>query len=949
MEFEPHLWATFLPHDRPRRSRLAVWDPETIDGLFDQSLEPIEVALGDGQLHTVGAQILEMPEAIEFLTALPRSAEVHQSFHGLAMAVRLALDLIARGQLLPWITTDGWDTWRVGPIHPADSRYMDRIVDALPASAHCEAVPRELHDGARIASSSAVVGQLLDAVADALVRTPAAALVSGNPAFADGEGMRVPHLRPWLTELVQPFAAGSRLLVTVVPPAQDDDEDGDDDADANNPQAAWLLDLSLRSSTDPSIIVAAEELWRSPGDVIAVLGSEAESEFLIGLRQASLICPILNRAMEEVAPSSVVLLADDVPEFLDVVDDLQNSGIEVRFSGQIDTAKIEQRPRVSAAAPPGDLPPVLGLQSLLDVEWEVVLNGVTLTRAELDSLANAKRPVVKLRGQWVVLDELQRRRLAAPPPTPSMVEILAAAATGDSETDDSLLFEEEGIASFTLEGLVAEAAADFKALSDPQPVEEPEGLAATLRHYQKVGLGWLQAIVRLGTGGVLADDMGLGKTIQVLALHAEVDGPTLVVCPTSLITNWEREAAQFVPDANVVRYHGSNRQLPDHLEPNTIVLTTYGVVRSDGEALGERVWNLVVADEAQAFKNPKSRTAKAMAVLGGRVRVALTGTPVENKLLELWSITSWVMPGYLGTISEFRRMYSTPIERDVDEKARLRLKHRMAPLLLRRRKTDPGIAPELPDKLERDVVVPLSKEQVTLYKAVADQALEDLRSASDEISRQGMVLKMLTALKQITNHPANYLGETEPLANRSGKLDALVELLGGASDSGESTLVFTQYVRMGNLIGDYCGSQGFTTGFLHGGCSVNERKKLVERFQSGELPVLILSLKAGGTGLNLTAASHVIHYDRWWNPAVEDQATDRAYRIGQDKTVNVHRLVTAGTVEDRIAVMLHQKRELAESVLAGGEGWIGQLSNDELADLIELDEAASDDAADGAG
>ncbi len=936
MEFEPHQWATFVPHDRPRRSRVAVWDPDTIDGLFDQSLEPIEVALGDGQAHTVGARVLEMPEAIEFLAALPRSAELHQSFHALAMAVRFALDLIARGQLLPWITNDGWDTWRVGPIHPADSQYMERIVDALPAAAYCGVVSTDAHDGVRIVNGSSVTTRLLDAVADSLVRSPAAALVSGNPAFADIDGMRVPHLRPWLTELIQPFAAGSRLMVTVVPPT-----------DETDPEVTWLLDLSLRSSTDPSTIVAAEDLWRSPGDVIALLGPEAESEFLIGLRQASLICPELNRAMEEVAPSCVVLHADDVPGFLDVVDDLQNAGIEVRFSGQIDAAQIEQRPRVSAAAPLGDLPPVLGLESLLEVEWEVVLNGVTLTQAELDSLANAKRPVVKLRGQWVVLDERQRRRLAEPPPIPTMVEILAAAATEDLNTEDALLFAEEGIASFTLKGLVADAAADFKALSDPQQVEEPDGLSASLRHYQKVGLGWLQSIVRLGTGGVLADDMGLGKTIQILALHAEVEGPTLVVCPTSLITNWEREAAQFVPAATVLRYHGSSRQLPDDIDPNTIVLTTYGVIRSDGEALGERPWNLVVADEAQAFKNPKSRTAKAMALLGGKVRVALTGTPVENKLLELWSITSWVMPGYLGTMSDFRRTYSTPIERDSSESARLRLKHRMAPLLLRRRKTDPGIAPELPDKLERDVVVSLSKEQITLYKAVADQALEDLRSANDEISRQGMVLKMLTGLKQITNHPANYLRETEPLANRSGKLDALIELLTAASDSGEGTLVFTQYVHMGNLIGDYCSSVGFETGFLHGGCSVNERKDLVERFQSGQLPTLILSLKAGGTGLNLTAASHVIHYDRWWNPAVEDQATDRAYRIGQDKNVNVHRLVTAGTVEDRIAVMLHQKRELAESVLAGGEAWIGQLSNEELADLIELDEAAGDDTVDG--
>ncbi|NNE96718.1 MAG: DEAD/DEAH box helicase [Acidimicrobiales bacterium] len=933
MHFEPHHWATFIAHDRPRRSCVAVWDPDTIDGLFDQTLQPIQVVLGDGAVHTVGATVLDMSNAIEALTPLPRSAELHDTFHALAMSIRLGLDLISRGQLLPWITTDGWDSWRVGPINPADALYIDRIAAALPAAAHCGLVEADQHGTPRIVNETAAISCLLDAVADTLVRTPAAALVSGSPAFADPDGMRVPHLRPWLTDLVQPFAAGTRLVISVVPPNDETDED-----------SPWLLDLSVRSSRDPSIVVAAEELWRSPAEVAAVLGSEAESEFLIGLRQASLVCPLLNRAMEEVAPSSVMLAADEVSGFMDIVEDLQKLGIEVRITGQIDSASIEQRPKViTPSSPPGDLPTVFDLQSLLHVEWEVILNGLTLTRSELDALANAKRPVVKIRGQWVVLDERQRRRLAEPPPDPDVVELLGAAVTADLDTADSLPFGLEGVNSFILNGLIADAAADFKALSSPQPADEPEGFTATLRPYQRVGLGWLQAISRLGTGGVLADDMGLGKTVQVLALHAAGNGPTLVVCPTSLITNWEREAAQFVPGSNTVRYHGSSRILPDDLPAETIVLTTYGVVRSDAEALGERPWNLVVADEAQAFKNPKSRTAKSMSLLGGRVRVALTGTPVENKLLELWSIASWVLPGYLGSMADFRRRFATPIERDDNGDVRTRLQLRVAPLLLRRRKTDPGIAPELPDKLERDVVVPLSAEQATLYKAVADQALDDLRSASDEISRQGMVLKMLTALKQITNHPANYLGETEPLANRSGKLDALLDLLSAACDADQSTLVFTQYVRMGNLITNYCGSQGFTTGFLHGGCSVNERNELVERFQSGQLPILILSLKAGGTGLNLTAASHVIHYDRWWNPAVEDQATDRAYRIGQDKAVNVHRLVTAGTVEDRIASVLHQKRELADSLLAGGEAWIGKLSNDELAELIVLSDLDDDD------
>ncbi len=931
VEIAPHLWVTFLPADRPRRSRIAIWDPKSVDGLYDQSLEPIEVALVDGQVHRVGAQVVPMAQALDWLAQLPRTDDAHQSFHALAMAVRLGLDLIARGRLLPWITTDGWDTWRLGPIEPVDASYMDRIADAMPPALHCEALERP-GDSARIAKPTVVLGQILDAVADCMVRTPAAAVVAGNPAFADAEGMRVPHLRPWLTELVQPYAAGCRLLVSAIPPSDEEDN-----------KAPWLLDLGLRSSKDRSIVVSAEELWQAPAEAVAVLGDEAESEFLIGLRQASLICPVLGQAMDEVAPSSVIIHNDDVLSFLDAIPDLRNAGIEVRWPGQSGTATIEQRTRVSAAAPPGDLRSVLDLQSLLDVRWEVVLNGITLTHTELEQLAAAKRPVVKIRGQWVVLDESQRKRLSEPPPAPEIAQILSAAALAQSSDNPSsglFSFEDEGVASMLLKGAIADAANDFTKLRNPEPMDEPSGLNATLRDYQRVGLGWMRSIVSLGTGGILADDMGLGKTVQVLALHAGVRGPTLVVCPTSVLTNWEREAAQFVPDATVIRYHGSSRSLPERLDPNTIVLTTYGVVRSDAEALGQRPWNLVVADEAQALKNPNSRTAKAMRLLGGSVRFALTGTPVENKLLELWSIASWVLPGYLGSMSEFRTRFAMPIERDGSQEARKRLQALVSTLLLRRRKTDPGIAPELPEKLERDLVVPMTKEQITLYKAVADQCLIDLRSADDEISRQGLVLKMLTALKQITNHPANYLRETEPLAGRSGKLEALTDLLSVAADVGEGTLVFTQYVQMGNLIADYCGSQGYEIGFLHGGCSVNERQRLVDQFQSGDLPVLVLSLKAGGTGLNLTAASHVIHYDRWWNPAVEDQATDRAYRIGQDKTVNVHRLVTAGTVEDRIAEMLTLKRDLAESVLAGGEAWIGNLSNDELAALIQFDETA---------
>ncbi len=933
LALSPDVWATVLPDDRPRLTRVALWDPKAIGGLVDASSELIEVVLVDGNIHRVGAEILDMPDVIARFASLPRSAEVHDSLHAIALAVRFALDLSARGRLLPWITQDGYDSWRIGPIEPSDSGYLDRIIGAAHAAVYCAALDEAPDPDAayRIESSVSVLTRLLDAVADSLVRSPAAALVSGNPAFADQHGLRIPHLRPWLTELVQPYAAGCRLMIGAVPPLEDDERITSD--------SPWWLEFSLRSAKDRSVIVSAEDLWREPAMATSVLGDDAESEFLMGLRQATLICPVLGSAMEEAAPSGLAIRPEDIPAFLDSIGDLAKAGIEVRWPGQSENATVDQRARVSATAPAGDLPPVLDLQSLLQVEWEVVINGQLLTQSELKELANAKRPVVRIRGQWVVLNDEQRRQLAEPPPMPSVPELLAASVaprakgTGDGE----LSFDIDTAATYRLRGAIAEASKAFGELRSPTPAVEPPGFAATLRDYQREGVGWLKSLASLGIGGVLADDMGLGKTVQILAFHAGIKGPTLVVCPTSVLTNWEREAAAFVPDAEVLRYHGPNRSLPEELTRNQIVLTTYGVIRSDAEALGDRTWNLVVADEAQAFKNPNSRTAKAMRLIDGNVRVALTGTPVENKLLELWSIISWALPDYLGSMAEFRRRFATPIERDDDDRARDMLQALISPIVLRRRKTDPGIAPELPDKVERNVVVPLTTEQITLYMAAADQGLEDLASSQDEISRQGMVLKMLTALKQITNHPANFLGESEPLAGRSGKLEELVDLLSVASDNGESTLIFTQYVQMGNLIVDHCTSQGFDIGFLHGSRTIKQRQEQVDAFQAGELPVLVLSLKAGGTGLNLTAASQVIHYDRWWNPAVEDQATDRAYRIGQDKMVTVHRLVTAGTVEDRIAAMLDQKRELAESVLAGGESWVANLSNDELAAMVRLD------------
>ena len=411
-------------------------------------------------------------------------------------------------------------------------------------------------------------------------------------------------------------------------------------------------------------------------------------------------------------------------------------------------------------------------------------------------------------------------------------------------------------------------------------------------------------------------------------------GPTLVVCPASLLGTWEHEVRRFAPEIPVRRYHGGGRHLED-LSVDEIVLVTYGVVLRDSARLAGVGWGLVVADEAQHAKNPLSRTARELRALPASARIALTGTPVENRLSDLWAILDWTTPGLLGHLEAFTRRVAVPVERYRDAEATARFGTLIRPFLLRRKKTDPGIAPELPPKTETDLFVPLTAEQVTLYEAIVRETMEAI-AAKQGIERAGLVFKLLTALKQICNHPAQYLKQAGPLAGRSGKLAAFDELTDLILAGGESMLVFTQYTQMATLLQQHLDGRGIGSVFLHGGVPVPRREEMVARFQAGAVPVFLLSLKAGGTGLTLTRATHVLHYDRWWNPAVEDQATDRAYRIGQDRPVQVHRLIAEGTLEDRIAALLETKRELADAVIGSGEGWIAELSDAELAELVSL-------------
>ncbi|NEB81337.1 DEAD/DEAH box helicase, partial [Streptomyces sp. SID14478] len=594
---------------------------------------------------------------------------------------------------------------------------------------------------------------------------------------------------------------------------------------------------------------------------------------------------------------------------------------------------------------------------LLKFNWQLALDGDPLTEREMDRLAESHRAVVRLRDQWVVVDpdlvrKARKRELGLLEP----VDALAVALTGEAEVDGEKV-------AVVPTGRLAELR--DRLTQGIGTVEQPAALRATLRDYQLRGLAWLDLMTSLGLGGCLADDMGLGKTVTLIALHLRRNrpAPTLVVCPASLLGNWQREIERFAPGVPVRRFHGADRTL--HETDGGFVLTTYGTLRTRAAELAGHTWGMVVADEAQHAKNPNSATAKALRTIDAPARVALTGTPVENNLSELWALLDWTTPGLLGPLKAFRARHARAVEGEgplENPEAIERLSRLVRPFILRRKKSDPGIVPELPPKTESDHPAPLTREQASLYEAVVRESMAQIEEA-EGIGRRGLIMKLLTSLKQICNHPAQYLKEGEEsrprLVGRSGKLDLLDELLdtilaeiyegaerlpregGGGRREGNAVLVFTQYVSMAKLLATHLATRAIPHQLLHGGTPVAERERMVDRFQSGDVPVFLLSLKAAGTGLNLTRAGHVIHFDRWWNPAVEEQATDRAYRIGQTQPVQVHRLITEGTVEDKIAELLVAKRALADAVLGSGEAALTELTDRELTDLVSLRGAPS--------
>jgi superfamily II DNA or RNA helicase len=872
---------------------------------------------------------LPIRAALPVLAKARADETAHPSVALLAAASMLAMRFVAAGKFEP-----GEGSWRLAPLDAADDDRLRRLAES------------RAYDGLPADAAETVVRRLVDAVVDTM---PRAAPTAPAPRHAQPPPRpvgrtRAPREDEAFSRRLQALVAQHRgghadlpQLVTLSLRVEADEEE--------LVAGACRLVLQVHDEQDPLHVCDAATLWEEPPSVHG-FGDRARTHTTLALRTASWAWPPLGRLLEQRVPDELTLGTDELVSLLeDGVEALRRGGVDVLWPRSLgrDLQATATLDRVTAPREGQLVEGVLGGDALFAFNWQVALRGEPLTEEEMEALARASSPMLKLRGGWTVVDPAvarkARKRLIR---TVKPAQAVAAALTGVVDVDDAPAEVVVGASLLTVrEQLLGAATA--------HPLPQPRGLRATLRDYQRQGFTWLERLTSLGLGACLADDMGLGKTVTLIALHlhrAESrPGPTLVVCPASLLGNWEAEVRRFAPGVDVRRFHGGRRSLDgltptDDLPDPGFVLTTYGTVRRDAENLARVGWGLVVADEAQHVKNARSATARALRTIPSAARVALTGTPVENDLTELWAILDWATPGLLGSRQAFRKAWAGPIESGHEPTKARQFAGLIGPFLLRRRKTDPGIAPELPDKTETDHLLGLTREQVVLYESFVRDTMARIERA-DEDTRRGLVLKLLTGLKQICNHPAHFLKQSGGrLAGRSEKLDLLEELLLTALAEGGSVLVFTQYVAMARLVQDHLGHLGIPHQLLHGGTPVRQREAMVASFQAGPeaggVPVFLLSLKAGGTGLNLTRADHVVHVDRWWNPAVEDQATDRAHRIGQTRPLQVHRLITQGTVEERVAELLRRKRSLADAVLGRGEAALTELSNDELLDLVSL-------------
>lgn len=708
----------------------------------------------------------------------------------------------------------------------------------------------------------------------------------------------------------------------------------------------WLVRYLLQDVADPSLLLEARGAYVSGVPGAEMLGAKVRAALEEALARTSEIWPRLGAESAWVAEGGCVLDTDEAYGFCNAAAALAAAGFGVMLPNwwleRDERQELKARLRIDSDEKlPGN---GLALDDIVAFDWEVSLGDQVLEAEELERLAALKTPLLSLRGRWIEVgpgDVERARRMWG--------EMRGGQTTAGQALSRVL---DIGVEAAEVRGWVGDLVSELAARETwPEP-PVPAGFAGELRPYQRRGYTWLDFMSRWGLGACLADDMGLGKTPQMLALlarrHEEGERrPALVVCPTSVLGNWQREANRFAPDLAVMIHHGTARVRGEVFRAkaarHALVLTSYALLSRDLEFLRGVDWSGLVLDEAQNIKNWQTKQARAAHALTAAYRVALTGTPVENNVGELWSIMDFLNPGLLGSRAAFRQAFYLPIQTWGDAEAAQRLRRRTAPFILRRLKTDPGIVADLPEKQEINVPCTLSKEQVTLYRAVVDESMQTLEGA-DGMRRRGVVLATLSKLRQICNHPAQFLKDHSRTGGRSGKLARLTEMLEEVRAAEDRALVFTQFFQMGQILVRHLEELwDEEVPFLHGGTPRAKREAMIERFQNGAdaPPFFVLSLKAGGTGLNLTRATRVFHYDRWWNPAVENQATDRVFRIGQERNVQVYKALCSGTVEEKVDAIVERKRALAERVVGGGEAWLTELSTAELKELFTLDKEIS--------
>lgn len=914
-------------------------------------------------------------EAMKLLISLPLGVEENSYLGGdlrfWSQIARWSLDLMSRSKFLPTLErlldNSLVTKWRSLLDSAVDSTRLEKFAQAMPLA--CRAYQQDTNNTSLAVDlplqPQELIQDFLNSTIDSQVRAAIAnesvpilppllkewlQSLARNDNQIKAEPAQLERLESALNAWVAPLqyqltAAQNRFRTCfqLIPP-QDNNE--------------WTLAYFLQAADDAEFLVDAATIWQHPVERFVYKNRSIEQpqeSFLRGLGLASRLCSAVSPSLEESYPQSCILTPVQAYEFIkSVAWRFEDNGLGVVLPPSLSSTGWANRLglKLNATTPGQKKQERLGLHSLLNLEWQLAIGGQTISKAQFERLVALKSPLVEINGEWVELrpQDIKTAQTFFASRKDNLTLSLEDAlrlSSGDTQTIEKL-----PVVSFEASGVLQEL---MNALTDNNAIATlptPESLQGELRPYQQRGFSWLTFLERWGLGACLADDMGLGKTIQLITflLHLKeqqaLQAPTLIVCPTSVLGNWEREIKKFAPSLQVMLHHGDKRlkgnAFTNAVAEQDVVITSYALVQRDIKLLESITWQGVVLDEAQNIKNSDAKQSQAVRQLQATFKVALTGTPVENRLAELWSILDFLNPGYLGAKQFFQRRFAMPIEKYGDADSLKTLRSLVQPFILRRLKSDRSIIQDLPEKQEITVFCGLSVEQATLYQKLVEESLAQIDSA-EGVQRRGMILALLVKLKQICNHPAQFEKATTLDGQQSGKLQRLQEMLEEVIAEGDRALIFTQFAEWGKLLQPYLAKQlNKEILFLYGSTSKQQREAIIDRFQHDPQgpPIMILSLKAGGTGLNLTRANHVFHFDRWWNPAVENQATDRVFRIGQKRNVLVHKFVCTGTLEEKINAMIESKKELAEQVVGAGEQWLTELDTDSLRNLLVLERDA---------